>query len=245
MTGAIPLFELDPGIDRVALARQFADYGRVQIPSLLTKETARTVSHILTHQTHWGLAWQAGSDGPNSIAADALAHTPPDRLQEISNSMAAAMAANDYAFMFAHYPMLDAYLQKWNPGGPHDLLLEHLNDQPFLNLVRDITGIAKLAKADAQATLYAPRHFLAQHNDSHKAEGWRVAYVLNMCSTDWRPEWGGYLLFHDDSGNVTGGFRPTYNTLNLFAVPQHHQVSYVAPFAPRARYAITGWLRDR
>jgi Rps23 Pro-64 3,4-dihydroxylase Tpa1-like proline 4-hydroxylase len=31
--------------------------------------------------------------------------------------------------------------------------------------------------------------------------------------------------------------------LNIFAVPQPHSVTIVAPFAAAARYSVTGWLR--
>src|SRR6185369_14944887 len=105
-----------------------------------------------------------------------------------------------------------------DPDSPQDLHLEHINDEPFLNLVREITDIPELVKADAQATLYAPGHFLSQHNDSHIAEGRRVAYVLNFTAEDWRPDWGGYLLFYDEEGDVVAGYRPRFNALNLFEV---------------------------
>jgi len=59
------------------------------------------------------------------------------------------------------------------------------------------------------------------------------------------PDWGGYLNFYDDDGDVIAGYRPRFNALNLFAVPQQHNVSFVPPFAAVARYAITGWFRDR
>jgi SM-20-related protein len=35
------------------------------------------------------------------------------------------------------------------------------------------------------------------------------------------------------------------NTPAERTVPQLHNVSFVPPFAPAARYAITGWFRDR
>jgi Rps23 Pro-64 3,4-dihydroxylase Tpa1-like proline 4-hydroxylase len=76
-------------------------------------------------------------------------------------------------------------------------------------------------------------------------EGWQVAYVMNFCAEEWRPDWGGYLLFYDEDGDVVAGFKPRFNALNLFRVPQKHSVTYVAPFAPIARFAITGWFRDR
>ena len=39
-----------------------------------------------------------------------------------------------------------------------ELLLEYLNAPEFLGLMRDISGISDLAKADGHASLYAPGH---------------------------------------------------------------------------------------
>ena len=72
-----------------------------------------------------------------------------------------------------------------------------------------------------------------------------MAYVLNLAIDDWHPDWGGYLLFLDEEGDIAAGYRPRFNALNLFAVPQSHAVSYVPPFAPKVRLALTGWLSDR
>lgn len=245
MSGSIPLFEINPKLDVTALQARFVQDRRVQIRNLLTDRTARVIHDILQCQTPWGLAWQAGLGPPNMIANEDLRKLTPDQRRTIQDRLANAMRGRDYGFHYMQYPMLDAYLQKWRPDGPHDLLLEHINDQPFLDLVRQVTGLPSLIKADAQATLYGTDQFLSLHDDSHVAQGWRVAYVLNLCALDWRPEWGGYLNFYDADGDIVAGFRPRFNALNLFAVPQSHNVSYVPSFAPIGRFAITGWFRDR
>jgi Rps23 Pro-64 3,4-dihydroxylase Tpa1-like proline 4-hydroxylase len=41
---------------------------------------------------------------------------------------------------------------------------------------------------------------------------------------------------------VTEAWVPRFNALNVFAVPQPHAVSIVAPFAVGARCSVTGWL---
>jgi SM-20-related protein len=245
LSGNIPLFEVNPALDRKALAERFARERRIQIRDVLTDQTANEVRKILMQHTPWALAWQAGHDGPHVIRREEVPRLTPEKNAEISGKIKEAAQGREYAFVYSTYPMLDAYLQKWNEGGPHDLLLEHINSESFLDLVREVTGIAELRKADAQATLYGPGQFLAQHDDSHVAEGWRVAYVLNMTLGEWRPDWGGYLMFYDDEGDAVAGFRPRFNALNLFAVPQKHNVSYVPPFSPVGRFAITGWFRDR
>lgn len=245
MSGGIRLFDLNPRLDRRALAAAFRKTRRVQIRDVLTEETARNLHDVISRQTPWGLAWHAGEDGPHNVPEPELRKLPPAEQAAIQHKLAAAMKGRDYAFLYAQYPMVFAYLQGWAPGGPHEAVVELINDEPLMTLVRDVTRMADLIKADAQATLYAPNHFLAAHDDSHVAEGWRVAYVLNLCAEDWRPEWGGYLNFYDDDGDIIEGFRPRFNALNLFAVPQRHAVGYVPPFAPAARFAITGWFRDR
>lgn len=245
MSGGIPLFEVNPALDRKALATRFARDRRIQIRDVLTDETAREIRNILSHQTPWGVAWEAAGDGPHMLRQADLAKAGPQENAAIGQKLMGTMQGRDYAFVYGCHPLLTAYQEKWDEGAPHDLLIEHINAEPFLDLVRQVTGFAELKKADAQATLYRPGHFLAMHDDSHVLEGWRVAYVLNLAIDDWRPEWGGYLQFYDDDGDVIAGFRPRFNALNLFAVPQKHNVTYVPPFAPVGRYAITGWFRDR
>ena len=245
MTGALHLLDISDALDRAALRDRFAIDGRVQVRDVLTSRSAAALLDLLARGTPWGLAWQAADDGPNFVPHASLRNMPADERSRIGQAISDAMRRGDYAFSYHAYPMLRALQERWNPGGPHDILLEHLNAPPFLELVRAVTGMDDLVKADAQATLYAPGQFLARHDDSHVAEGWRIAYVLNMTQGEWREDFGGYLLFLDEGGDVSGGFRPRFNSLNLFAVPARHCVTFVAPYAPLARFAITGWVRDR
>lgn len=239
------LFALNPALDAAALAREYGVHRRIQIRDVLTPEAARNLHAVLARQTPWGIAWQAGEDGPHGLRREELARLAAPERASIGEKVGRAMSGSDYAFSYARYSLVEAYLGQWTPGSPQDLVLEHINDAPLLELVRAVTGIPELCKADAQATLFGPGHFLSLHSDSHKAEGWRIAYVLSLCEAEWRPDWGGYLNFYDEDGDVVAGFRPRFNALNLFTVPQAHAVSYVPPFAPVERFSITGWFRDR
>jgi SM-20-related protein len=242
------LVDLNPALDTAgavpALAAAFARDRRLQIRDVLTDESARIVHQILAAETPWGLRWRAGAHGPESLRAETLNAQPEATHRARAQAVAASMRGAEYAFSYASYPMVEAY-KAWDPDGPHDMLIEYMNDRPVMDFIRAVTGIPELVKADAQATLYAPGHFLAVHDDRQESAGRRVAYVLMMCAVDWRPDWGGYLAFYDDAGDVVSAFRPRFNALNLFAVPQKHAVTFVAPFAPVERYAITGWFMDR
>lgn len=244
MDDVIPLFQLNPSLDRASAAQRFATDGRVQIRDFLTDPAAQTIHRVLSSETPWGLAWRAGEDGPHGLRQQEMAALGQSELGQVNRKIAAAMRGRDYAFAYAQYAMLTACKEQWGEHEALELLVEHINDEPLMDLIREVTGITALVKADAQATLYGPNHFLAVHDDSHVAEGWQIAYVMNFCAEDWRPDWGGYLMFYDEEGDVIAGFRPRFNALNLFQVPQKHSVTYVPPFAPLGRFAITGWFRD-
>jgi Rps23 Pro-64 3,4-dihydroxylase Tpa1-like proline 4-hydroxylase len=243
------LFEINPELDRKALASRFARSGRVQVRNVLTDESARELQAVLTSATPWGMAIKSGEDDrqpPARFANDQLRTS--EGVRQANEAAAAAertSAEGGYGFRFAQFSLVEAVQQRWMPDGPHEILLEHLNAEPFLDLVRQVTAIPELAKADGQATLFAKGNYLGRHIDSHVAEGWRVAYVLNLAREDWHPDWGGYLTFLDEDGDIVEGFKPRFNALNLFAVPQAHAVTYVPPFAPLGRLAVTGWLRDQ
>lgn len=237
------LFALAPRTDGAALAEVYARDRRVRLDDLLTPDTAAEIHDVLARGTDWGLGWTDAAGAAANIRGAALRALAPAARARLGDPAAMAARQGAFAFVYGRYPMLDAYREGWDPGHPLDLLLEHINAEPMLDLIRAVTGEA-LVKADAQATLYAPGHFLTQHSDDQPGEHRRVAYVLNLCR-DWRPDWGGYLLFHDAYGDVVAGWRPRFNSLSLFAVPQLHSVSYVPPFAPVERFAVTGWFRDR
>lgn len=245
MAAPLPLFDLNPALDAPALAARFAASRRLQIRDLLTERSAEVLAEVVQRRTPYGLAYREAGAAPQSLRAEALQKLAPERANALWQGAAGAVGRGDYGFIYAQYPMLDAYLQRWAPGHPLELLLEHINAPVFLDFIRAVTGMPELIKADAQATLFAPNHFLAVHDDrGSNDEARRVAYVLGL-SRDWRPDWGGYLTFLDDDDDIIAGYRPRFNSLNIFEVPQRHNVTFVPPFAPVGRFAITGWFRDR
>lgn len=241
--------ELSPDIDVAAAAADFALTGRAQVAPFLTDASARRLRDLLERATPWALVWRARGTTPEVIRSEALGGLAADRKRMIQDQLRAAMAAGDYAFCYSTYPLVQALLERWAPDGSHEQLLADLNQPALLDLIRAVTAIPELVKADGQATLYRPGNFLARHDDSEPTKGRRVAYVLNLCGdpdgAPWRPEWGGMLQFLTEAGDPDATLLPRFNALSLFAVPQPHHVTSVASFAPATRYAVTGWFRDR
>lgn len=241
------LFELNPSHDVAALAASFARNRRIHIRSVLTDDAAREIRMLLARHTNWGVAQQAGLRlDPDMVYGRELA-TPKGRqkVQEGFEKSHLAAARGDYAFRYCQYSLVEAVQKGWDPDGPHEFLIEHINSPAFLDFVSAVTGFPELVKADGNATLFAQQNFLGWHTDSHVKEGWKVAYVLNFTTDQWQPDWGGYLNFFDDDGDIIAGYKPRFNSLNMFAVPQPHNVGFVPPFAPLGRYAISGWFRNQ
>jgi Rps23 Pro-64 3,4-dihydroxylase Tpa1-like proline 4-hydroxylase len=229
---------LNPALDRAALAAAFAQKGRSQISNLLTRDSAQRLYAWLKDEVRYGLAVNGASQ-----KEDFTGLTPQQR-QDEAKAAWRRVGLNGFQFLYDRH-VLSKDGEPY-PDAAHfgRAVTDFLNGPEFLGLMRAVTGIEKIAFADAQATLYRPGHFLTVHDDNNPGPNRLVAYVLNLTPA-WRPEWGGLLEFIGDDGQVSEGYVPAFNNLRLFRVPARHHVSYVAPFALAGRYSITGWLRAR
>ena len=232
----------NPGLDTAMLADRYRAKQRLQIRDVLLPDLAERVFQCLTRETPWGVVYNEGSNTITLTPQDLQAMPQAERARRMS--AAAERARTEFQFVYHAYLMLHNYKAGVDKGlFLHDML-EAINSEPMLDFVRKVTGISSIVRADAQATLYAPGHFLTRHNDAadeklHR----RVAYVLSF-TKNWHPDWGGLLQFYDDENEITDVFVPRFNALSIFTVPQFHAVSCVAPYAPLGRLAITGWFQD-
>jgi len=245
-SGAQPV-KLSDKLDTDALAGQFARDQRVQIRNVLDEQSAVAITRLLIEQTPWGVSWQAGEDGPHRIRNEEMAQFTTRDVPQVSEKLHRSMAGDDFAFIYSQYRMSKAIEEGWSKSPGHDAVVEGLNETGFLDFIRTVTGLPQIAGCDAQASHYGPNQFLSLHQDISvdPDEDRLVAYVLNLCPDRWRPDWGGYLNFFDDDGDIVAGYMPRFNCLNMFRVPRNHSVSYVPPFAAGNRLAITGWFRSR
>ena len=228
--------------DTAALAAVYAARRRVHIPSLLTEHAAGDVHRCLAEKTPYSLVVNSGEKVFDLPSAEQAKMSPAERKRLID--AAGAGARSGFQFLYDNHRMTEAGEAYKDPAHPLASIVAFLNGEPFLSFVRTITGERDIAFADAQATRYGPGHFLTTHNDDIAGKNRLAAYVLNM-TPEWAADWGGLLLFLDEQGNVTEGFTPAFNALNILAVPQPHLVSQVASFAGAHRFSITGWFRSR
>ncbi|MGH8403656.1 MAG: 2OG-Fe(II) oxygenase, partial [Gammaproteobacteria bacterium] len=201
------------------LAVAFTQKRRIQIQDVLIPEAAERLYQCLEHAVPWGVAYIDDEKSTLLTADKIAAFTQADWLN--LNDKVQARAVNKYQFIYNSYMMITAYKEKRDPGLLLHSMVEFVNAPPFLELLRTVTRVPNIMKADAQATRYIQGHFLKKHNDIVTSQYREVAYVLNL-TKDWQADWGGLLQFMDDEGNVTDTFMPTFNSLTLFQVPMWH-----------------------
>lgn len=234
-------FALGSAFGPTQLATIFAAHRRMQIAEFLTAQSAAALLAELSQSSAWKLAANRGEQIIDFDAATLEAFTPE---QWAKLDQAVALGGR-YGFQFRYDTIRLPKEEGQAPASPALAeFADFLSSPEMVAFFRTLTGAGDIDFADAHASRYRPGHFLTTHDDTVAEMGRRAAYVLNL-SPEWRPDWGGLLLFYDAQGNVVRGFTPRFNTLNIFAVPQAHSVSWVTPLAAAPRYAITGWLRAR
>lgn len=236
-----PQIQLNPKLDRAVIRQVFKSQGRVHIPDVLTLPSAQALFTQLSKETPWQLSLNVGQRHLD-LAHHQLMLIPPEQREALSLSML-EQSKRGFQYVFYNYPLYDLY-QAGERAQPLMAVHEFLNSEDFLQFARDVTGLEPIAFADSQATRYLPGHFLTEHNDDVAGKQRLAAYVFGF-TPDWRADWGGILQFIDRDGHIAEGYVPKFNVLNLFRVPQKHNVSYVTPAAVEPRYSITGWLRAR
>ena len=233
-------FPLNTTLDISSLAAAYAANQRLQIRDVFEPSAANEILMILERDTDWGLAFNEGNHvvqlAPKQLAA--LSITDRTRIATV----VADGARKGYQFLYSFYPIVGAYFNTSAPDSPLFRLFEWLNSPKTLDFMRQMTGISDIVWADSQATRYTAGHFLKYHTDETPSEKRLAAYVFNF-TRDWGRDWGGYLQFFDEKYDISEGFRPIFNALNIFTVPAHHSVGMVAPYVMRDRLSITGWLR--
>lgn len=230
-------------IDPSQLAPSFARFRRLHLPDFFEPRFASRLGRSLADSTPWTRSMMIGASAYDA-PTDALDQLPTVQRREVEDALAQG-ARQGFQYDFESWRLSDRLEAGQRTGGdlaPVEAVYDFLNGPRFLAFVRRLTGDARAAYCDAQATRYRAGHFLNAHDDNIEGKERLFAYVINM-TPHWRTDWGGLLLFHDSEGHVAEGFAPRFNALNIFSVPQSHSVSQVASFVSASRFSITGWVR--
>jgi SM-20-related protein len=227
-------------IDWDEVSQRFAATQRVQIPSFLGEAAADALRGTLLCRSDWRHVISAGAK-VFEIARGDLDQMPTEAKAELERALHAE-ATHGFRFRYDLIRTPDDLPPVADSEDPLIGFARLMNDPGTIDRFRTLAPGLDLDFADAQATRYNKGDFLTRHDDDVAGKGRQLAYVLSL-TPDWLPEWGGLLLFNGADGGIVETFVPSFNTLNLFAVPQPHSVSYVAPYAGAARISVTGWLR--
>jgi SM-20-related protein len=232
--------QLREGLDPETAKAQFAFHRRVQIPAFLSPSTAERIHQCLMTETPWGFAYMDGTE-PRIMHRRELESMTRARSDRVAKTITTQAGLGQFSFGYFCYPMQEAAAMGWNADLLLHTVLAFLNSETMLETVRTICGTATLTPDGTQAVLYSHQHFLMQADGADTASG-RIAFMLNF-TKDWQEDWGGYLQFYNKDGDILQGFKPAFNSLTLFALPQRHGISYVPPFATIGRLAITGFYQ--
>lgn len=223
---------------RADVRARLALTGRAQIDGFLNEASAHALHQIAHCETYNVVSRRA--TGHMDMSQQWLDMLTPPQKQGLAQAIQQA-ATSDFQYLYDNYPIYDAVQDRSAPP-VWKAVCDFLNGETFLALMRDVTGEARIAMADAQLTRFRRGHFLTEHSDEAEGKNRYYAYVLNLTPV-WRIDWGGLLAFHGEDGNVSEAFTPRFNTLNLLKVPSPHSVTQVALSAGGERISITGWLR--
>ena len=228
--------ELNPQLDRAALAEEFRRRHRIHIANILTEAAALRLFQVLQQETPWTVTFNKGKDffDVENVSAEERARFSHAAFQR---------ARVGFAYIYDNHRLSRTGEPYSDPNHYFAKLVAFLNSPAVLDLMRGVTGLNEIAWADAQATLYRPGDFLTLHDDKTGGHKRLAAYVLNM-TPSWQPDWGGALQFFDERGHIAEAYLPRFNALNVFRVPAPHAVGQVAIFGGY-RYSITGWFHGR
>ncbi|WP_292227198.1 2OG-Fe(II) oxygenase family protein, partial [Brevundimonas sp.] len=229
---------LNPRLDPRDYAEAYARDGMVQVPDLLDAASAEWLELALEHDTAWQLSLKTPEGGKLFSPQEMTALGRDELGARIQNAL--KEGRDGFSFVYLAYPIIKSFMSGQDAGHATHILLQFFNDTPFVEFAKAVTGEAGVTKIDAQATWFRPGDFLTLHDDTDQGQR-RAAYTLGL-TRDWRPDWGGQLLFHNTAGDIERGLKPGFNLWTVFKTPRNHSVAPVAGYAGGKRRSITGWL---
>jgi hypothetical protein len=234
----VPAFRINPELDPQTLGAAFRRDGHIRINRFLGEGAVELYRDL-----------EARGDWTQLVNRDHGAHEVAwSEWSAPGSAIRAAIEPEMFANARDGFQYSYAALRVPPPGETSDCsvlsaIAAFMHDPEATGFLAEVTGVAAPRFVDGQVTAYGEGDFLTGHDDDVPGSGRRAAFVLGM-TPQWRLEWGGLLMFHEQGQVDFRGKVPQFNTLDLFAVPVYHSVSMVTRAAPRRRYAVTGWLAE-
>lgn len=231
---------LNSRLDLAALRAEFAVARRMRVADILDPAAAEAIATELSTLPYKMFA--ATAQGVAVLDPAEVARWDNSRKTELRDFLRKG-AAEAKGFLYNGFKMTET----WGSNGAPDTALGRFNTflhgREMIDTISAITGDTSFDSAFAQATCYVPGHYLTRHLDNPSSGKRKFAFVWGFTRT-WEPDWGGLLQFFSPDKLPTDSLSPGYNTLDLFDVSHWHSVTYVTPFAPKQRLAVSGWFID-
>lgn len=233
---AIPPLRLNPDLDRTALAAGYRATGRIRIHRLLAEGAPELFRHLEEARDWIQVLFK--EDGAHEMPL-ANWQSPRSRRRAAIEREIYDRARDGFQYSYA---ALRVPQEGESSGDPVlNAIAGFMKSPEVVAFIEEVTGIARSSFVDGQVTAYGQGDFLTGHDDDVEGSNRKSAFVFGL-TPQWRPEWGGLLLFHEPGEVAISGMVPQFNTLDLFSVPRFHSVSQITRAAPRRRYCVTGWL---
>jgi len=230
-------FELNRTLDRHRLNRLWRQYGRLQIPEILSPKGAQVVYECLAGNSKWGLMLGGGPGiGRRYATAEQCAGFTPTQLHTL-HAMAHAFRGTPGAHLHEVRPIATDEYDRASDPSLLARFVDFANTTVFLDFARELTGAIDICQVNAQATCFRPGHFFDFHTDAEVDDQQRATAIFYF-TPRWQYDWGGLLQFRNERQEIVETFVPTFNSLAIFSCQQDHAVSAVGPTCRAPRFAI-------
>jgi SM-20-related protein len=234
---SLPKLQINPALNLEAAKARYAFQRRVHIPDFLAPTSAEHIYHLLSKNTPWGFAYHDGTTDRFMSMRD-LEGLTRGRSERIAKVLQETVQKQGFAFGYHHFPLSLVSTSASGAHTEHEELHHFLSAETMLSLMRDISGKPDIMQAEIQADLFSALHFLGLHKGAQKHTT-QIGFALTF-TRNWHADWGGYLNFHAESGDIVQGIIPRFNCLTLFELPQNHSISLVPTSANEKLFMLRG-----
>jgi Rps23 Pro-64 3,4-dihydroxylase Tpa1-like proline 4-hydroxylase len=208
----------------------------VRVYGLLSEGAVELYEHLQA-RSDWLHAF-ATDRGVIKLNAEAKAALPAARWREME---AQAHERSRRAFQYRYEAVRMPQPEEATGDDALCAFVRFLHGESMTGFLESVTGLTGFTFSEGQATAFGPGDFLTGHDDGVAGRNRLAAMVFGL-TPQWRPDYGGLLIFPDEQDRTFCGNVPRFNSLDIFRVPMQHSVTMVTPAAPHRRVSVTGWL---